>query len=172
METDINTAQVSAFGEVLLYIIAGIIFVVGGLVTAYLIRPHRPNQEKLTSYESGEEPIGQAWGKFNIRFYVIAIIFLLFDVEIVFLFPWATVFGRKELMEATDGLWGWFSLTEMFLFVAILALGLAYAWKKGHLDWVKPEVKMPEYSSKVPQALYKQFNEKYASNPKRLKEQE
>ena len=75
-------------------------------------------------------------------------------------------------MEATDGLWGWFSLTEMFLFVAILALALAYAWKKGHLDWVKPEVKMPEYSSKVPQALYNQFNEKYASNPKRLKEQE
>ena len=170
MENNINTTQISAFGELLLYIIAGIIFVVGGLVTAYLIRPHRPNEEKLTSYESGEEPVGQAWGKFNIRFYVIAIIFLLFDVEIVFLFPWATVFGRKELMEATDGLWGWFSLTEMFLFVAILALGLAYAWKKGHLDWVKPTVKVPEYSSKVPKILYEQLNEKYTGSKSEQKD--
>ena len=92
--------QLTEFGKILLYIIGAILFVGIGLFTAFLIRPNRPNVEKNTNYECGEDPIGLAWGRFNPRFYIVALIFILFDVEIVFLFPWATVFGNKELIDS------------------------------------------------------------------------
>jgi NADH-quinone oxidoreductase subunit A len=97
-----------------------------------------------------------------VRFYIIALIFVLFDVELVFLFPWATVFANRQLIQETNGLWGWFALAEMFLFVGILILGLAYAWIKGYLDWVKPEVKLSSFESGVPRHLYDGINQKYA----------
>ncbi len=156
-----DAESLSEFGEVLIFLIAGLLFVLGGLITSWLIRPSRPNEEKLTTYESGEEPMGQAWVRFPIRFYLVAIIFLLFEVEIIFLFPWATVFGNAEMIQQTDGLWGWFSLVEMVVFVLILALGLAYAWAKGFLDWPKPIVKDHTKDSPVPQSLYNKVNEKY-----------
>ena len=127
---------------------------------AMLIRPNRPNAEKLTTYECGEDPSTSAWGKFNIRFYIIALIFLLFEVELVFLFPWATVFGKKELVEATDGLWGWFALGEMAVFVLVLALGLVFAWAKGYLEWERPEVQVAQTHSKVPEDLYTAVSKK------------
>lgn len=148
----------SDFGTILLFLIGGAIFIVIGLFTAKLIRPSRPNAEKLATYESGEEPIGNSWIQFNPRFYVIALIFIIFDVELAFIFPWAVVFGRRELIEATDGVWGWFSLIEMFIFIGILVLGLAYAWAKGHLDWVKPDPVIPKSRSKIPLDVYQQFN--------------
>jgi NADH-quinone oxidoreductase subunit A len=151
----------SAFGEVLLFILAGIIFILVTLLVSKMIRPHRPNPEKLSTYESGEEPISSAWSQFNIRFYIIALIFLLFEVEIVFLFPWSTIFANKELIKETNGVWGWFSLFEMLVFIIVLALGLAYAWVKGHLDWVKPDPKPTEFSSPVPKNYYDAINEKY-----------
>ena len=150
-------AQISDFGEILLFIVGGILFVAGGLITSWLIRPNRPNAEKLTTYESGEDPVTGSWGQFNIRFYVIAILFILFDVEIVFLFPWSVVLGNKNLIEQTHGLWGWFSLLEMMLFVIILALGLVYAWIKGYLEWVKSEPQKPDYKSKIPIEVYKKY---------------
>jgi NADH-quinone oxidoreductase subunit A len=150
----------SAFGEILLFIIGGIVFVLGGLLTAWLIRPHRPNVEKLATYESGEEPAGAAWGQFNVRFYIVALVFILFDVELVFLFPWATIFGQQELIEATNGLWGWFALIEMFLFIAILAIGLAYVWVKGYLNWLKPEMAKSTFKGVVPKELYEKVNKK------------
>lgn len=149
--------MISDFGTILLFILGALIFLIGGLVTAFLLRPNRPNYEKLTTYECGEDPTGTAWGKFNVRFYVVALIFILFDVELVFLFPWATVFGQKHLIEETQGLWGWFALTEMFIFIFLLALGLAYAWIKGYLDWVKPDVKVSKFKSVVPEELYRRF---------------
>lgn len=152
--------QLSDFGFIFLFIIGALAFVALALGLARLIRPHRPNAEKLSSYECGEEPTVSANGSFNLRFYIIALVFILFDLELIFLFPWATVFGQKHLIEQTGGLWGWFALTEMFLFVGILILGLAYAWVKGHLDWVRPEVKIPVFDSKVPKDLYRQFNER------------
>jgi NADH-quinone oxidoreductase subunit A len=155
-------SYLSEFGEILLFIIGGILFVIGGMFTSRLLRPSRPNAQKLTTYESGEEPVSSAWTQFNIRFYVVALIFLLFEVEIVFLFPWATIFAKKELSEQTNGAWGWFSLIEMFLFILILALGLAYAWVNGFLDWVKPNPKPASVSSPVPKTLYEQVNMKYA----------
>src|SRR5688500_10823110 len=131
----------SAFCEVLLFLFAGMIFILGTLLVSRLIRPHRPNPEKLTTYESGEEPVGPAWTQFNVRFYIVALIFLLFEVEIVFLFPWSTVFANRTLMAETNGLWGWFAVIEALIFILVLALGLVYAWVKGHLDWIKPDPK-------------------------------
>lgn len=154
--------MLSDFGIILLFILAAFAFIGGVLFVARLLRPNHPNVEKNSTYESGEEPVGNANVQFNIRFYVVALVFVLFDVELVFLFPWATVFGQERLVRATGGLWGWFSLTEMLLFVAILALGLAYVWAKGYLDWVKPQPKVPMMETKVPADLYKRVNEKYA----------
>lgn len=150
--------HISDFGEILLYIVGSILFMGVALLAAMLLRPHRPNVEKNTTYECGENPTGTAWGQFNVRFYVIALIFILFDVELVFLFPWSVVFGQKELIEGTNGVWGWFSLVEMGLFLAILVIGLAYAWAKGYLNWIKPEVKLPDFKSKIPAEAYKKYN--------------
>lgn len=160
-----QNTQISEFGVILLFIVGAIIFITVTLLVAKMIRPHRPNPEKLTTYESGEDPTGTAWGQFNPRFYVIALIFILFEVEIVFLFPWATVFGRKELVEGTNGVWGWFALAEMFIFVAILALGLAYAWAKGFLDWIKPHVEKPVYRSHIPKEVYEKVNQRNKKQP-------
>jgi NADH-quinone oxidoreductase subunit A len=154
------------FGYILLFIIAGITLVLVMLFIAKLLRPHRPNEEKLTTYESGEDPLGNAHVQFNVRFYVIALIFVLFEVELLFLFPWAVVFGNEELIKATDGQWGWFAMAEMTVFVGILILGLAYAWAKGYLDWVKPAPQMPEIQSPVPRDLYQKVNERYDKSVK------
>jgi NADH-quinone oxidoreductase subunit A len=153
----------SEFGEVLLFIIAGLVFIVFTLFVSRLIRPDRPNAEKLSTYESGEEPISSAWTQFNIRFYIIALIFLLFEVEIVFLFPWSTVFADKKLIEESNGTWGWIALTEAVLFILILAIGLAYAWVNGFLDWVKPDPKPTEYKSPVPKSYYEKINSDFAN---------
>ncbi len=155
-------SQISEFGNILLFIIGAICFFLVAMLTARLLRPSRPNPEKLATYESGEEPIGNAWGRFNVQFYIVALVFILFDVEIVFLFPWAAIYGNRQLNAETGGLWSWFTLAEMFVFVGILALGLAYAWVKGHLDWVKPQPKTIVFESKIPTDLYKKVNDKYA----------
>jgi NADH-quinone oxidoreductase subunit A len=153
---------ISEFGKILIFIVGAILFIGIALGVSFLLRPKRPNPEKLAAYECGEESVGSARRFFNIRFYVVALIFLLFDVEIVFLFPWAVVFGDKNLHEATDSAWSWYALTEMFVFIFILALGLAYVWLKGYLDWVRPYPKVPEIKSVVPKHLYEQINQRYS----------
>ncbi|MEZ0540456.1 NADH-quinone oxidoreductase subunit A [Fibrella arboris] len=153
--------MLSDFGIMLLFILTAFAFIIGILLVGKLLRPDRPGEEKLTTYESGEEAVGNANIQFNPRFYVIALVFVLFDVELVFLFPWATVFGQATLIAETDGLWGWFALTEAFVFVFVLALGLAYAWAKGYLDWEKPRPQLPTVDSSVPPELYQQVNERY-----------
>ncbi|REA62726.1 NADH-quinone oxidoreductase subunit A [Dyadobacter luteus] len=153
----------SDFGYILLFIIAAIVLMGLMLTIAKFLRPHRPNEEKLTTYESGEDPLGNANIRFNVRFYVIALIFVLFEIELLFLFPWAVVFGNENLIEQTNGQWGWFAMIEMTVFVAILILGLAYAWVKGYLDWVRPAPLIPEVKSPVPADLYKNVNERYKS---------
>lgn len=162
---DYSEIYLSAFGEVLLYIIGGILFILIAFFTSRLLRPNRPNAQKLSTYESGEEAVSSAWTQFNVRFYIVALIFILFEVEILFLFPWATVFSNKQLLEETNGLWGWFSVIEVVIFIAMLALGLAYAWVNGHLDWIKPEPTPTETRSPVPRGLYEKINEVYKSNP-------
>lgn len=155
--------EVSEFGNILIFIIGGLLFILLGLLTSSFIRPNRPDEEKSTSYECGEDTIGDTWGNFNIRFYVIALMFLLFDVEIVFLFPWATVFGNINLIKATGGAWGWISILEAFVFVFILLLGLVYAWAKGYLEWVKPKMEPTVFKGNVPSELYDKINDKYSS---------
>jgi len=151
----------SEFGEVLIYLIGGVIFILGGMLTSKILRPSRPNEEKLTTYESGEDPVSSAWGQFNIQFYIVALIFLLFEVELVFLFPWAIVFSDQQLIQETKGVWGWLALIEMAVFVGVLVLGLAYVWRKGYLDWVKPMVQKPEFNGVVPSERYEAINKKY-----------
>jgi NADH-quinone oxidoreductase subunit A len=152
-----GVSQISEFGKILIFIITGIIMVCFAFFINKLLAPNNPNPEKLTSYECGEETTGNAWLPFNSRFYVIALVFLLFDVEMVFVFPWAIVFGSHELNNS-DPRWGWLALTEMFLFLGILILGLAYVWVKGDLDWIKPNPIVPVTDTNIPLSLYKKLN--------------
>lgn len=154
-----NSLQLSQYGAVLLFIFGGAIFVLGGLAATRLLAPNRPNPEKNSTYECGEDPVGSARIQLNNRFYVAALIFLIFDVEIIFLFPWATVFA-KEAMILEANAWGWFALVEVLLFAGILLAGLAYVWVKGDLDWVKPDPVTPSSAAKVPSELYQAFNER------------
>jgi NADH-quinone oxidoreductase subunit A len=120
----------SSFASVLIYMMVGLAFVVIGLVLSKLMRPKgKPSAQKYSTYECGETPVGNAWIQFNIRFYVFALIFIIFDVEIMFLLPWAVVF--KSL--------GMFAFVEGLIFIGILVVGLAYVWRKGDLEWVRPE---------------------------------
>ena len=119
------------FGTIFLFILIGIVLVYVPLLIQRLVAPKNDTPDKLSTYECGEESEGSAWVLFNIRFYVIALIFLIFDVEVVFLFPWAVVF--KDL--------GLLAFVEMSIFLLILIVGLAYVWKNGYLDWVKYRVK-------------------------------
>ncbi|MBM4169161.1 MAG: NADH-quinone oxidoreductase subunit A [Ignavibacteria bacterium] len=132
--------MLTEFGRLFIFILLGIVFVAAGLITAWILRPHRPYPEKLKTYECGEEPIGNAWVRFNVRFYVIALIFLIFEVEIVFLFPWALVY--REL--------GLFAFIEMAIFLIILLVGFAYVWAKGDLDWDKPRPEIPTVPRATP----------------------
>lgn len=154
--------SVSIFSQILLFTVGGALFVAAALLVSRLIRPNRPNTQKLSSYESGETPQGPAWIQFNLRFYVLALIFILFEVEIVFLFPWSVVFADKELIDQTDGMWGWYAFTEMLIFILVLVIGLAYAWRMGHIDWVKASPRTTDVESPVPVNLYEEVNAKYA----------
>ena len=93
---------------------------------AVLVRPANPNREKLLTYESGVDPVGEGWSQSQVRYYIFALLFVVFDVEAVFIFPWATQLER----------YGTFGLVEMGVFVFVLLLGLVYAWRKGVLRWV------------------------------------
>ena len=119
------------FGTVLLAALIAIVFVCVPLILQWLVAPSNKTAEKLQTYECGEVVEGSAWLQFNIRFYVIALIFLIFDVEVVFLFPWAVVFKEMGLV----------ALIEMGIFLLILVAGLAYVWVKSDLDWVKRRIK-------------------------------
>jgi NADH-quinone oxidoreductase subunit A len=127
-----------------------------------MIAPSKPNPEKLSSYECGEEPIGSAWIPFNGRFYVIALIFLLFDVEMIFIFPWATVYANADLI-AADKRWGVFTLIEMFVFAGILILGLVYVWRKKDLEWIKPTPVVPTTNLSIPYNLYDKINQQQSA---------
>ena len=119
------------FGTILFATLVGIILVAVPLLISKLVAPANKTREKLETYECGEEVEGSAWLQFNISFYLIALIFLIFDVEVVFLFPWAVVFKDMGIV----------ALVEMGIFLTILLVGLAYVWVKGDLDWVKRRVR-------------------------------
>jgi NADH-quinone oxidoreductase subunit A len=154
--------QISEFGHALLYFISGIFFVVGGLVTSWLLSPKRPNPEKQSSYECGEEPLGSSWVQFNMRFYLMGLIFLIFEVEVLLLFPWATVFADPQRIGAVPA-WGVFAAIEALIFVVVLLAGLAYVWVRGDLDWVRPAPLQPKNLNVTPTAYYTAFNQRMAA---------
>jgi len=107
---------------------AAIALVLAGLLLGIsaLLRPNKPTPQKLLAYESGVNPVGDGWSQSQVRYYIFALLFVVFDVEAVFMFPWATQLER----------YGTFGLVEMGIFVFVLLLGLVYAWRKGVLRWV------------------------------------
>ncbi|MCY4554508.1 MAG: NADH-quinone oxidoreductase subunit A [Candidatus Poribacteria bacterium] len=114
---------------ILLLGVFAVLFAAINLGLTHILGPKRPNRVKLSVYESGVQPIGDARQRFTIRFDLIAMLFIIFDIEVVFLYPWAVVF--KKFSE-TSGL---FILVEMLVFIGILLLGYIYAWRKGGLTW-------------------------------------
>ncbi len=113
------------FLPVVVFLLVGIAVGVGMLVASRILRPRNPYPEKLITYESGITPFTDAHQKFSIRYYIIAMLFLIFDIEAVFLYPWAVAYNHI-------GLYGF---VEMVVFIAILVVGYVYAWKKGALEW-------------------------------------
>ena len=126
------------FANVLVFFALSVLFVAAMMGLASLLRPSNPEPMKLTTYECGEPPTGSAWINFNIRFYLVALIFVIFDVEIAFIYPVTVVF-RDWVLKGN----GLFALAEILVFLGILFVGLVYVWVKGDLEWLKrvPAVK-------------------------------
>jgi NADH:ubiquinone oxidoreductase subunit 3 (subunit A) len=125
----LSADYLAAHSSILTFLVVVVGFLAFNLVFWWVIRPSRASEEKLTTYECGENPTGSAWIQFNIRFYVFALIFIIFDVEAVFLLPWAVVFKKLGLLAFVEGL----------VFIGILVVALAYVWRKGDLEWVRAE---------------------------------
>ncbi|MGH3472429.1 MAG: NADH-quinone oxidoreductase subunit A [Nocardioidaceae bacterium] len=118
-------AYLSTYLPVLAVIVVGVGLVTAVLATNRLLRPARPTPQKLLSYECGVDPVGQGWAQMHVRYYVFAYLYVVFAVDAIFLFPWATVF--EGLGSGTIG--------EMGVFIGVVTVGLAYAWRKGVLTW-------------------------------------
>ena len=127
-----STYNLDVYMPIVILIILALAIGLGSLLIGKLLRPSNPNKLKESAYECGEEPVGTAWDNFNVRFYVIALIFIIFDVESALMFPVAAVFKQFNQVGAGGTL-----LVSVLLFISILLAGLVYCWKKGDLDWVK-----------------------------------
>ena len=114
-----------AYAPLVAILVIGILLVGAMFGGNWLLRPTSPSTEKLLTYECGVDPVGEGWAQSHVRYYVYAYLYVIFAVDAVFLFPWATVF---------EGL-GWVSVAEMGVFVGFIAVGLVYAWRKGVLTW-------------------------------------
>jgi NADH-quinone oxidoreductase subunit A len=110
---------------VTIFLILGLALPLGALTAGRFLRPHNPSKEKQTTYESGIDPIGSSWVQFNVKYYMYALLFVVFDVETIFLYPWAVAYDHLGL----------FALVEMLIFIGLLIIGLVYAWKKKVLEW-------------------------------------
>jgi NADH-quinone oxidoreductase subunit A len=140
--------MLTEFGKVFAFILTAILFVIIAVFAAKLVRPARPTKEKLTTYECGENPEGSPWVKFNIRFYVVALIFLIFDVEVVMLIPWALVYQEGGILGFLVGA----------IFLILLGLGMAYEWRKGDLEWARPEISPPVLNNSEPPEKEKELS--------------
>ncbi len=134
------------FANVLVFSILGLGLCAIHLALGRLLRPHNPEAKKLTTYECGEPPTGGAWINFNIRFYLIALVFVIFEIEIAFIVPVAVVF-RNWVLKGQ----GLFALTEILLFLGILVVGLVYIWAKRDLESLK-RIPQAEVEERVPRA--------------------
>lgn len=116
----------AGYVPIFIFLVIAILFPIAGLAAARLVRPAAPSRTKLEAYECGIQAASDSRGRYTVRFYIVAILFVIFDVEAVFLFPWAVRYGQL----------GWFGVAEAAVFIAILVVGYAWAWKKGALEWV------------------------------------
>ncbi len=146
----------------LVFLFISVFFVFIHLLMGKMIRPAKPSAEKLTIYECGEPTIGSSWIQFDLRFYVVALLFVIFDVEVVFFFPWAVVFGKATSLARTNlpgvarsqlssdlftghgevaaeaaSRLAWLSFWDILVFFGVLLVGFAYLWRRGDLDWVR-----------------------------------
>jgi NADH-quinone oxidoreductase subunit A len=124
-------AVMENYFPILMFVLVGVAVGVLPVAMGFILAPSKPDPEKLSPYECGFEAFEDARMKFDVRYYLIAILFILFDLEIAFLFPWATIF--KDIV-ATESI-KMFGFVEMLVFVAILVVGYVYAWAKGALEW-------------------------------------
>ncbi len=120
-----GTDYYGAYAPLVAIIVIGVLLVFAMFGGNWLFRPHAPSMQKLLTYECGVDPVGEGWAQTHVRYYVYAYLYVIFAVDAVFLFPWATVFA---------GL-GWVSVAEMGVFIGFIAVGLVYAWRKGVLVW-------------------------------------
>jgi len=116
----------SDYGALGIFFLVALIFPVTALIPAFLLQPRQPTKEKLIPYECGVDTVGETYVRYRAGYFLYALVFLLFDIEAIFLYPWAVRFGQLGL----------YALAEMFIFVGILTVGLWYAWKKGALKWI------------------------------------
>jgi NADH-quinone oxidoreductase subunit A len=150
----------------LVFVAVGVGFLLTNLTIGRLVRPARPGGEKGTVYECGEPPVGNSWIQFDLRFYVVALLFVIFDVEMAFFFPWATVFGganrltddrvpaeeRAAIQQSMSGQpvdvgtspdpeaatsLAWLAFVDILIFFGVLLVGFAYLWKRGDLEWIR-----------------------------------
>ena len=113
------------YGGLGLFFLVALIFPVSALIPAFLLQPRQPTKQKRIPYECGVDTVGKTYVQYRVGYFLYALVFIVFDIETVFLYPWAVRFGHLGL----------FALVEMFIFIGILAIGLGYAWKKGALSW-------------------------------------
>lgn len=128
--------------SITLFVGFGCLFVFANLALGSLARPKAPNAEKETVYECGEPTIGNSWVQFDLRFYIVALVFLIFDVEVALFYPWAVVWGDAQRLAPRLGLGSFFelrkiALVDMLFFFGVLLVGFAYLWRFGYLDWVR-----------------------------------
>ncbi len=124
--------MLNQFAYIVSFLVVGAAFVGVTLLVAQFISPHKPSKEKSAIYDCGENPVGVGLIQFNMRFYLVALVFVIFDVEIAFMYPVTAIF--KEML--FDG-WGMLALVEIGIFVVILLAGFVYAWSEGGLNWVR-----------------------------------
>jgi NADH-quinone oxidoreductase subunit A len=110
---------------ILFFVVVALFFGIWSLVVSYLVQPKYPEPEKLTTYECGSEPFSDARMPFPVRYYIFAMLFVIFDIEVIFLYPWAVVFTKIELI----------GLIEMLVFIGLFIVAYVYAWRKGALEW-------------------------------------
>jgi NADH-quinone oxidoreductase subunit A len=136
-----RTPVVEALLSISIFIAVGVAFVFGNLALGALLRPKAPSPEKSAAYECGEIPMGANWVQFDLRFYIIALLYLIFDVEVALFYPWAVVYGNAAKGAERLGIslfqYRQAALVDMLLFFGLLLLGFAYLWRFGYLDWVK-----------------------------------
>jgi NADH-quinone oxidoreductase subunit A len=128
--------------SIVIFIVIGAGFVFANLAAGALARPKLPNPEKLATYECGEVTVGTSWVQFDLRFYIVALVYLVFAVEIALFYPWAVAWGDAERLAAETGLKDAFALrqvalVDMLFFFGVLLVGFAYLWRFGYLDWIR-----------------------------------